>query len=170
MTQFGVLVIYLAAVVLGAITLSRADGSFRRGLIRAAEQLAIVVPRMLCALLAAVFLVTFIPAEFISRFLGIEAGFNAVIIGTLAGVIVPTGPVISFSIAAVFASAGASVPALVAFITAWSVFAAHRIIIFEIPMLGVSFLRVRLVSVLILPLLAGTLTLAGIRAVSMIGT
>lgn len=123
------------------------------------EQAAMLVPRMIAALVAAGFIAATIPNEFISHYLGPEFGFYGILVGTLAGLIVPSGPVISFSIAAVFAKSGASVPALVAFITSWSVFAAHRILIYEVPMLGMDFLRLRIVSACILPILAGAIAM-----------
>jgi uncharacterized membrane protein YraQ (UPF0718 family) len=163
MTNPGVLVIYGLLIVLGAVALSRGHGSFRQGLIRGAEQLIKLLPRMVCALLAAGFLAMLIPTEVISGFLGAEAGFMAIVIATLAGMIIPAGPAISFSIAAVLANEGASVPALVAFTTSWGIFALHRVIIFEIPLLGISFTRLRILSALILPLLAGSLTIAATK-------
>lgn len=168
MINVGLLFIYGAMVILGLLALSRGDGTFRRGLIRAVEQFVRIVPRMLCALLAAGFVAKLIPTAVISRFLGDGAGLIGILTGTMTGFIVPSGPVISFSIAAAFAHQGASVPALVSFITAWSVFAAHRVVIFEIPLLGPSFVRLRLLSVLVLPLLAGGLALAGGRLVALL--
>jgi len=168
MTNPGVLLIYALVIVLGVVALSRGHGSFRHGLIRGAEQLIKLLPRMLCALVAAGFLATLIPTEVISSFLGAEAGFMAIVIGTLTGMFIPAGPAISFSIAAVLANEGASVPALVSFITSWSVFALHRVFIFEIPLLGISFTRLRMLSGLILPLLAGALTLAAMSTLSML--
>ncbi len=166
MTSPGVLFIYVLLTVLGMAAMYRGHGSFRQGLIRGMEQVIKLVPRMLCALIAAGFLAKLIPTETISAYLGAEAGFIAIVIGAVCGMIIPAGPVISFSIAAVLASEGASVPALVAFITSWSVFALHRIIIFEIPLLGPSFMRLRLISVVILPLLAGGLTIAATNVLS----
>ena len=162
----GVYVIYFAATLLAAFALSRRDESLKLGLTRAVEQFVRIVPRMICALVAAGFMVKLIPTEFIGRFLGVEAGFTGILIGSLTGLIVPAGPVISFAIAAAFATEGASVPALVAFITAWTLFAAHRLIIFEYPLLGPSFVRLRLLSVMILPFLAGTMALAATEMLS----
>ncbi len=160
MTTPGVLVIYVLMIVLGTVALYRGQRSFQQGLIRGVEQVIKLVPRMLCALIAAGFLAKLIPTDVISAYLGAEAGFIAIVIGMLSGMIIPAGPVISFSIAAVLANEGASTPALVAFITSWGIFALHRVIIFEIPLLGPSFMRLRLLSVLILPLLAGSLSIA----------
>ncbi len=79
---------------------------------------------------------------------------------TAAGMIIPAGPVIAFSVAAIFARSGASTAALITFLTSWSLFAAHRIFIYEIPLLGPSFLRLRLSSVGLTPVLAGLMALA----------
>jgi Predicted permeases len=123
------------------------------------EQFAMLLPRMIMALFAAGFIATLIPSAFISKYLGPESGFLGIFIGAAAGLTVPAGPVIAFPIAAVFAKSGASDAALVAFITSWSVFAMHRILIYEIPMLGTGFLRVRIVSAIITPFLAGALAM-----------
>ena len=89
-------------------------------------------------------------------YLGAESGFKGILIGSLTGLIVPSGPAVAFAIAAAFALEGASVPALVSFLTGWSVFAAHRVLIFEIPLLGAHFVRLRMLSVTALPIIAGT--------------
>ncbi len=153
----GILILYGMAGILMALALSRRDDTFRLGLRRALEQFLILAPRMFCALIAAGFVAKLIPGDFIARYLGSEAGMTAVLIAAATGITIPAGPVIAFSIAAVFAQAGASVPALIAFITSWSIFAAHRIFIYEIPLLGLSFLRLRLVAVGVTPIVAGVI-------------
>jgi uncharacterized protein len=155
----GVLILAILLLALAILALARRDGTLLAGMDRALEQFAKLVPRMLCALLAAGFIAKLIPSELIAGYLGAEAGLRAILIATAAGLIVPAGPVIAFSIAVVFARSGAAVPALVAFITSWSVFAAHRIFIYEIPLLGPSFLRLRLLSSAATPLLAGLLAM-----------
>jgi uncharacterized membrane protein YraQ (UPF0718 family) len=132
---------------------------------RLVEQFAKLVPRMLCALVAAGFIAQLIPQEAIAKLLGQDAGLLALPVAAATGLLVPAGPVIAFAIAAVFARSGASVPALVTFITAWSLFAAHRIFVYELPLLGFSFLRLRAASVALLPFLAGLLAvLVGLAA------
>ena len=46
---------------------------------------------------------------------------------------------------------GAGTPQLVAFLTAWSVFAMHRHLMWEIPLLGAGFAAKRLTASLVLP-------------------
>jgi len=159
MRELGGLFIYAAAIALALYTLSRRDATFRAGVRRALEQSLTLLPRMIFALVAAGFIVRLIPTEIIVSYLGSEAGFKGILIGSLTGLIVPSGPAVAFAIAAAFALEGASVPALVAFLTGWSVFAAHRVIIFEIPLLGAHFLRLRMLSVMPLPIIAGTMAL-----------
>jgi len=157
--NIGILVLLAAALALAVVALRQGAGTVTRAVERIFEQGAHLVPRMICALIAAGFIGKLMPSDLIARYLGSEAGFTAILIATAAGLILPAGPVIAFSIAAVFARADASVPALIAFITSWSLFAAHRIFMYEIPLLGFTFTRLRLASVAIAPILAGLIAL-----------
>jgi uncharacterized membrane protein YraQ (UPF0718 family) len=154
---FLALVVLLAVLALIAMRQRRDFGPMAK---RFFEQFAKLVPRMLCALVAAGFVAQLIPRQTIAGLLGEEAGLLALPVAAVTGLIVPAGPVIAFAIAAVFAKAGASTPALITFVTSWSVFAAHRILIYEVPLVGASFLRLRVLSVLTLPLLAGLFAMA----------
>ncbi len=149
---FLVLLALLAVLVVIALW-HRADfGPIARRFI---EQFAMLVPRMLCALVAAGFIAQLIPKQAIASLLGDDAGLWAIPVAAAAGLMVPAGPVIAFAIAAVFAKSGASTHALITFVTSWSIFAAHRILIYELPLLGASFLRLRVASAWMVPFLAG---------------
>jgi hypothetical protein len=158
--NLGVLVLGLAAIALAAVALHQGTDTFVRGVKRAVEQAAQLVPRMFFALIGAGFVGKLMPSDLIAQYLGDEAGVSAVLVAAAAGLILPAGPVVAFAIAAVFARADASVPALIAFITSWSLFAAHRIFMYEIPLLGLSFMRLRVASVAIAPILAGLIAMA----------
>ena len=164
MSVIGAVFIYVLALITGAIALSRGRPTAHAGLRRAAEQTIVLVPRLIFALIAAGFVVQLVPTELIGRFLGAEAGFAGIAFGSLAGLLIPSGPMVSFAIASAFAGQGASPPALVAFLTAWSIFAAHRIFVYEIPLLGGRWLKLRLVAVCILPFIAGSVALALVRS------
>ena len=149
-----ILLIFLVALI-GIAARKRSDPApiVRRFV----EQFAKLVPRMICALLAAGFIAELLPKEAISSLLGEDAGLLALPVAAVTGLTIPAGPVIAFAIAAVFAKSGASTAALITFITSWSVFAAHRILIYELPLLGPSFLRLRAASVVFAPFFAGGL-------------
>lgn len=151
------ILIVLFATLLGLALKRRED--FGPVALRFIEQFAMLFPRMLCALVAAGFIAQLIPKEAIARMLGDDAGLLAIPVAAATGLLVPAGPVIAFAIAAVFAKSGASPAALVTFVTSWSIFAAHRILIYEIPLLGAPFLRFRIVSVAVVPFLAGLIAL-----------
>ncbi len=159
MNGAGAIILCGGALVLGGIALARRDDSFRLGLVRALQQAVIILPRMIFALIAASFIVKLIPTGIIVAYLGAEAGIKGILIGSLTSLIVPSGPAVAFAIAATFALEGASVPALVSFLTGWSVFAAHRVVIFELPLLGARFVRLRMLSVMPLPLIAGAIAM-----------
>ncbi len=159
MSGLGGLFIYALAIVLTIVALRRRDATFRLAMQRAMEQAFVILPRMIFALIAAGFVVKLIPTEIIIHYLGPGAGFKSILIATLTGLLIPSGPVTAFAVAASFALEGASVPALIAYVTGWSVFALHRVVIFEIPLLGTSFVKLRLLSILPLPLLAGAIAM-----------
>ncbi len=147
--------IWLLAAALAGTAASRRDGSLRDGIAYGADQLVRLLPRLVVALAAAGFIAQLIPGGAVGRWLGADSGALGIAIAAFAGVLIPSGPVVTFSLAAVLFHAGAGTPQMVAFITSWSVFALHRITIYELPMLGWRFLVVRGLSVLLLPLIAG---------------
>jgi hypothetical protein len=64
---------------------------------------------------------------------------------------------VSFPVVVIFVQAGAGFPQVVAFVTAWSVIGFHRVLIYEIPLMGWRFSAIRLASSVVLPLVAGLL-------------
>lgn len=152
--SIGFLVLLVLLVLLFVIALwKRTD--FEPVIRRFIEQFAMLVPRMLCALVAAGFIAQLIPKQAVASLLGDDAGLWAIPVAAAAGLMVPAGPVIAFAIAAVLAKSGASTHALITFVTSWSIFATHRILIYELPLLGASFLRLRVASAWMVPFLAG---------------
>lgn len=69
----------------------------------------------------------------------------------------PGGPFVTFPLVLAFAKAGAGVPQMAALITGWSIFAMHRVISWEYPLLGWRFVVMRMASALPLPIVAGLL-------------
>ncbi len=107
------------------------------------------------ALLAAGFLAPLLPSDLVGRWLGNEAGVAGLFIGMLAGWCLPVPPVIFYPVIAVLLKAGAGLPQLVALIVAWNVFALHRTLPMELPLMGGYFVSLRLMSSIVLPVVAG---------------
>jgi|AMFO01.1.fsa_nt_gi Predicted permeases len=104
-----------------------------------------------------------VPHEWIRGALGHEAGLRGILVATAAGVVTPAGPFVSMPIAAVLLRGGASPGAVVAFLTAWSLLALHRLVAWEVPILGLRFALLRYGISTLLPILAGLGTRALLR-------
>ena len=125
----------------------RNDGSITKAYERFKQQIAQFLPRMILVVIATGFLLQIIPADLISTYLGKDAGWLPVLYGGFRGMLVPAGPAVAFTTAATLAGSGAALPAarMVAFITAWCIFAIHRILIYETHLAGPRFLLIRCV-------------------------
>jgi len=112
-------------------------------------------PVIVVSLLAAGYFGQLLPREAVQGWLGDEAGIRGIVIAAGAGIITPSGPFVSMPIAAVLLRSGASTAAVVAFLSAWALLAVHRLVAWEIPILGWRFALVRYGLCLLLPILAG---------------
>lgn len=121
-----------------------------------------ILPTMAMALLVAGFAGEVLPAEFITSFISNDSGFTGILLASAIGGILPGGPIASFPIALVVWHAGAGVPQMVALIVGWSVFAIHRVLIYEMPMMGWQFSVLRLAASFVLPPLAGLAAMAAL--------
>jgi uncharacterized membrane protein YraQ (UPF0718 family) len=153
------------ALMLGAVALRRGRDTARRGLEISVERLSGIIPRIAVALLTAGFVAKLMPGEPIAALIGPESGWRGILVASLTGGFVPAGPIISFPLVVVLYKAGAGIPQIVAFLTAWSVFAFHRVLIYESTLMGWRFSVVRLVSSVILPPLSGLFALGLMRII-----
>jgi uncharacterized membrane protein YraQ (UPF0718 family) len=96
-----------------------------------------------------------LPRTWIPAALGPEAGVRGILVATGAGAITPSGPFVAIPIAAAMARSGAGDGALVAYVSAWGLIALHRLVAWEIPILGARLALLRWVSCALLPILAG---------------
>lgn len=118
-----------------------------------------IFPRVGAAVLIAAFLQILVPREIVSRLIGEKAGISSIFIATIAGIFTPGGPLTSFPIVIALYASGANKGALVAYLSAWAMVGAQRILVWELPLMGPDFTLIRVGSSLILPILAGTIAL-----------
>jgi uncharacterized membrane protein YraQ (UPF0718 family) len=137
-------------LLLGVAVLRRGGPAVARSaLATSASRLLAILPRIVVALVAAGFVSKLVPGETVAALLGPDSGWRGVLLASLVGGFVPAGPIVSFPLVVVLAKAGAGLPQLVAFLTAWSVFAFHRVLIYETTLMGWRFSAVRLASSLL---------------------
>ena len=126
-----------------------------RALRETRDNLVRIMPMMLVAMPMATFLAELVPADIASGWLGPESGIGGLLVASFAGGLIPGGPYASFPLVLTFLKAGAGPAQMVALITGWAVLAFHRVVMWEIPVLGMRFALVRTISSVALPLLAG---------------
>ena len=148
------IVMGVIAIVLLVIGYQKGGGEHILGLKSAGNLLLQIVPLLIFAFIVAGMVQVLIPYEVISRWVGGESGFRGILIGTVAGGIAPGGPYISLPLAAGFLRVGAGVGTMVAFLTAWSLWAFSRLPM-EIGILGWKFVLIRLVCTFFFPPIAG---------------
>lgn len=120
-------------------------------------------PVIVISLLAAGFADQLLPRESVREWLGADTGMRGILIGSAAGMITPSGPFVSMPLAAVMIRSGAGAGAVVAFLSAWSLLAIHRLVAWEVPILGWRFALLRYGVCLVLPVVAGLLARALLR-------
>ncbi len=113
--------------------------------------------------LAAGFAEVLIPRAWISRALGADSGLFGIVLATGAGVLTPSGPFVAIPIAAAMGQSGASTGPLVAYVSGWGLLALHRLIAWEIPILGAQLALTRWGVCLLLPVIAGLVARAFVR-------
>lgn len=115
-----------------------------------------ILPLLIFAFITAGMVQVLLPRELISKWVGAESGIKGIFIGTIAGALTPGGPYVSLPLAAGFLRAGAGIGTMVAFLTAWSLWAIARLPM-EVGILGWKFTLVRLASTFFFPPIAGML-------------
>lgn len=147
-------------VALAIVAHFRRRSAHARALLTARGHLWNIAPRLPLALVAAECVGRLLPEALISTWLGAGSGLSGILIAAAVGTVLPGGPLLAFPLAIALFRAGAGPEALVALITAWSVIAIHRTLIFELPFMGRSFTLHRLAISAILPIVAGLMAAA----------
>src|SRR5690606_38575407 len=93
--------------------------------------------------------------ERIAPVLGTRSGWKGLVLATALGAATPGGPFAAFPIVYALWLAGADIGAVVAYLTAWSVLGLHRLVIWELPLLGLDFVLARALASVPLPIAAG---------------
>ena len=147
--------------VLGVLVWRRHGGAaIAETRVFAVRQLASILPRVVLALIAAAFITELVPPQWIASVIGHESGVTGILLGSVFGGLMPAGPMTSYPAALFLWQSGAGAPQMVALLTGWSVFAFHRVLAFELPIMGWRFTVLRLIATALAPPLAGLLAAA----------
>ncbi|MDW7651772.1 MAG: permease [Bacillota bacterium] len=149
-----VLILTLLALVLFLLAVHRKDGSHTKGLLVGAGIFRAYLPLLLLAFLAAGLLQVVLPTELVQQWLGVEAGWRGILIGSAAGMLVAAGPYVAFPIFATILQSGAGIGTAVALVTSWCLMNLTKIP-FETALLGPRFTAARISIVILMPVIAG---------------
>ena len=152
---WSVLILVLVTAPVGVFAWQKDRRTLPRAMIFAREELLRIVVRLPFALVAASCIAELVPDRTIAAVLGPDTGLFGITAASLLGGLLPGGPIVSFPIAIVFAQQGAGGPQVIALITGWSIYAFHRVISFESPIMGWPFVGLRFASSWFVPPLAG---------------
>lgn len=151
--------LWTLAIGLGiAVWFKHGHDQFKTALRQGARQLVELLPRILAIVMLAGFIVSLLPAGFIAEYMGRESGLLGIAYALGLGILIPGGASIAFSVVIILFEAGIGPVQLITFLTSWSVFALHRIFIFELPLLGPRFTITRIIVSLPLPLIAAAIS------------
>lgn len=161
----GTLLVLVATVgVLAWLAWARGgEELLRRGLGDGWMLLYRYAPLIVFSFLAAGLASAILPEQWMARHLGPESGLRGILVAAAAGVVTPAGPFVSMPIAAVMIRSGAGTGPVVAFLAGWALLALHRLIAWEVPMLGWRFALLRYSTCLVLPPIAGLIARAVTR-------
>lgn len=128
-----------------------------QGLYASGQLFGSVWIELLLGFLIAGLLGVLIPSEEITAWLGTESSMRGILIGWMAGLVIPGGPYLLFPIAANLWKSGAAPGTLIALITAKTLVSPIRMLTYEAPLLGWRLTLARCVPALFLPPIMGLL-------------
>lgn len=126
----------------------------------------LIVPIVTGAMLIGGYAQALLPHDRVAHWLGAKSGMRGILLATFAGAVTPGGPFASFALVVALARSGADIGACVTYLTAWSVLGLHRLVTWELPLLGPDLALLRLAVSVPLPIIAGLAARALIKALS----
>ena len=150
------LVLAAIAVVLLAIAFWRGRDLPVAGLSAAWRTLWRNLPLLLLGFVVAGLAQVLIPKALITRWLGRQAGVRGVLIGCAIGGLVPGAPYATFPLVASLYRAGASLGAVVGFVSAWALWSVTRLPV-EMALIDPKAALIRYAVTFVVPPIAGLL-------------
>ncbi len=148
------LVLAVVAIILLLVAFWRGRDLPQAGLMAAGRTLWRNLPLLLLGFVIAGLAQVVIPKDLISRWLGEQAGIKGVLIGCLVGGLVPGAPYATFPLVAALYQGGASLGAVVGFVSAWGLWSVSRLPV-EMALIAPRPALIRYAITFIMPPIAG---------------
>jgi uncharacterized membrane protein YraQ (UPF0718 family) len=148
------LVLVVVAILLLVVAFWRGRDLPLAGLKTAGLTLWRNLPILLISFVIAGLAQVLIPKELITSWLGTQAGMKGILIGSVVGGLVPGAPYAAFPLVGALYKSGASLGAVVSFVSAWSLWSVTRLPV-EMALIDPKAALVRYGVTFIVPPLAG---------------
>ncbi len=153
------LMLWLIVAVLALLAAMRGRKLLNDGVRTGFVEFLHLLPRIAIGVVGSGFIAEVLPKTLMASWLGPESGLTGVLLATLGGALTPGGPVVGFSIGAAALKGGAGSPQVIAYTTAWALYAVHRLVMWEIPMMPARIVWLRALVSLPLPFIAAALAM-----------
>lgn len=148
------IVLGVMAIVFVFLAYQKGGGAHIEGLKSGGIMIVQMIPLLVFAFIIAGIIPLLVPQQAVSQWVGAESGWRGILIGTIVGGLLPSGPFVTMPMAAGLLRVGAGVGTMVALITGWSLLAFSRLPM-EIGILGWKFTLIRFACTFFFPPIAG---------------
>ena len=148
--------ILLWVIVAGLLVVAAAKGGslVETGLREGALDFLRLTPRVAIGVVGSGYVAAVLPPEVLGGLLGPNSGLLGTTIATVAGALTPGGPVGGFSVGVAALKSGAAAPQVIAYTTAWALFALQRVVSYEVVAMPAYAVWLRVAASLPVPFLA----------------
>jgi hypothetical protein len=149
------LLIWVLVAALALTAAVRSKALFREGATEGARDFVLLLPRIMIGVVGSGYIAAIMPQDLITTWIGPKSGLLGIAVATCAGAVTPGGAVVGFSVGAAALKGGGGAPQVIAYTTAWSLYALTRLINWEVAMMPPRVVWLRAAVSLPLPFLAG---------------
>jgi uncharacterized membrane protein YraQ (UPF0718 family) len=149
------ILLWVLVAVLGLTAAVRSKALFREGAAEGVRDFFVLLPRIMIGVVGSGYIAAVMPQDLITTWIGPKSGILGITIATLAGAVTPGGAVVGFAVGAAALKGGGGAPQVIAFSTAWSLYALTRLINWEVAMMPANVVWLRAAVSIPLPFLAG---------------
>lgn len=153
------LALWLVVGVLALLAALRGRPLLNDGMRAGVIEFIHLLPRIGIGVVGSGYIAAVLPQALMASWLGPQSGLTGVLIATLGGALTPGGPVVGFSIGAAALKGGAGAPQVIAYTTAWALYAVHRLVMWEAPMMPPRIVWLRAFVSLPLPFIAAAVAM-----------
>jgi len=146
--------LWVIVAALIAVAALRSGSIVETGLREGALDFLRLTPRVMIGVVGSGYVAAVLPPEVLAGLLGPKSGLLGTAIATLAGAFTPGGPVVGFSIGVAALKSGAAAPQVIAYTTAWALFAIQRVASYEVVAMPARVVWLRVLVSIPVPFLA----------------